>query len=619
MFRNSKWAAPLLACLLTTACGGGGGGSVGSTPTPAGTPAPTPTPTSTPSPSPTPRPSPTPTPIVTPTPAPGVLGANTSLSGTLLTEAFTNDAVNSAGQFFADERRVENGMSTTGGLTIAYNAAAQSYTISTASRTATFAPADLVVSGSADFTSYEKIGATSEALTLTRPGTSGALTYRYVGGGAWERATVTGDRLDFSYDPFTYGVETPDASLVRSGIGRYAVSLVGARAMEAPFAMAGNGALQVDFASGSLESSGILTSIDVNTGLIQSIGVYFGAATLSSTANGFAGLFFMDDGKRFNGAWGGRFYGPNGEEVGAAWSLSSADGEFAAGYLIGRQDASVIGLNMSLTSMIFDDRYDMRFSQVSFTDNGGGISANGFDNLRSDSQLKYTASSQAYDYLDVARGISTRFAPSDLVPGETNNNIAVYRMTALDGLTYKLSLNKPGSGNSGIALTYASFGHWERLQAPGSEKLDRWFAWGIRTNGFQIPTGTATYSGIIRGTGTRFGGGEQYALTGTSSLSMDFGASSFTGSLSPIGTSLANGSTHAFGTYSVTRGAVDLDGGLTADIANGNGNYLGFFEGALFGPTASEVGGSFGFQTDTYSDANTVHLNGVMVGKRTGN
>jgi hypothetical protein len=539
--------------------------------------------------------------------------------GTLQSETFTNDAVNASGQFYADERPVENGRSTSGPLTIAYNAATQSYTISTANRTATFAPADLVVSGSANFTSYEKIGATSEALTLTKPGTSGALTYRYVGGGAWERATIAGSRLDFSYDPFTYGVETPDAALVRSGIGRYAVSLVGARAMEAPFAMAGSGDLQVDFASGSLQSSGVLTSIDVDTGLIQSIGVYFGSATLSSTANAFAGAFFMDDGKRFNGAWGGRFYGPNGEEVGAAWSIASADGEFAAGYLLGRQDASVPGLNTTLTTLTFDDQYDIRFSQVSFTDNGGGVSATGFDSLRSDSQFTYTAATQAFDYVDSARGISTRFMPANLVSAETTSAISVYRMTAPDGLTYKLTLNKAGSGNPSIALTYASFGHWERLQAAGSEKLDRWFSWGIRTNGFQIPTGTASYSGIIRGTGTQFGGGALYALSGTSNLAMNFGTSSFTGTLNPVGTSLVDGATRNFGSFSVTAGAIDLDAGLTGNVVNGSNAYLGFFEGALYGPTGSEVGGNFGFQSDTNSDANTVYLNGVTVGTRTGN
>jgi len=550
-----------------------------------------------------------------------VVGPNASLIGTLSSETFASHGANASGKFFQDQRPVENGAASAGALSIVYDAATKSYTISTAGRTATFAPADLVVSGSPNFISYEKIGTTSEALTLTAAGTSGPLTYRYVAGGAWERATVNGTQLDFTYDPFTYGIETPDAALVRSGTGLYSVSLVGARAMEAPFAMAGSGTLQVDFQGGSLTSSGVLTSINVDTGLIKSLGVFFGSATLASNTNNFSGDFFMDDGKRFVGGWDGRFYGPDAEEVGATWYLKSADGEVAAGYMIGREDAGVAGLNTTLTAMVYDDSFTHRFSQVSFSDLGNGTSATGLDDLRSTGQFDYSAALQRYDYTDTARGISTSFKPADLVAAETTSSLAVYKVTALDGFTYKLSLNKAGAGNPAITLTYASFGHWERLQKAGSDKLDRWFTWGIRTNGFQIPTGTGTFSGLIRGTATRFSGGATYALSGTSNFSMNFSNSSFTGSMNPIGTSLADGSTRNFGTFTFARGAIDLDAGLSADIVNGSNAYLGFFEGALYGPTASELGGTFGLQTENTDgggalSANAAYLNGVIVGKR---
>ncbi len=39
---------------------------------------------------------------------------------------------------------------------------------------------------------------------------------------------------------------------------------------------------------------------------------------------------------------------------------------------------------------------------------------------------------------------------------------------------------------------------------------------------------------------------------------------------------------------------MDADGGLAADVVTG-ATYLGFFEGALYGPQANEVGGTFGF------------------------
>ncbi|MBT2188067.1 transferrin-binding protein-like solute binding protein [Sphingobium nicotianae] len=542
--------------------------------------------------------------------------------GILKSETFDNNAANASGRFYADERPVENGQSALGALTIAYDANSQSYTITTAGRTGTFAPANLVVSGSADLIEFQKIGATSESLTLTKPGTTGALTYKYVGGGAWERATLASGVLDFTYDPFTYGAETTDSLVPRSGTGLYAVSLVGARAMEAPFAMAGSGQLQADFLNGSLTSSGVLTSIDVDTGLIKSIGIFFGEAAMSSGVNNFSGNFSMDDGKRFTGSWSGRFYGPAAEEVGAAWSLRSADGEVAAGYMLGRQDATLEGTNMALTQLDYDVTFDHRFSQLSYTDNGGGMAANPVS-LRSDAKLGYTKATDTYLYADSARSISTSFAPTDKVVSESNSALTVYKMTGTDGITYKLSLNKPGAGNPTITLTYASFGHWERAQSAGADRIDRWFAYGLRTNGFQIPTGTGTFSGIIRGTAALMNGGQTYSLSGTSSFAMDFGAGTFTGSLNPIGTSLANGATRDFGTFAFDRGAIDIDAGLSADIVGG-GKYLGFFEGALYGPKATEVGGTFGMQTENTDNgqtpsANAALLNGVIVGTRTGN
>jgi hypothetical protein len=540
----------------------------------------------------------------------------------LLSETFDNDAVNASARFYADERPVENGAAGSGRLTIAYDATSKSYTVSTAGRSATFAQADLVVSGSADFVSFQKLGATSEALTLTKPGTSGALSYKYVGGGAWERATVSGDQLDFSYDPFTYGAETADAALVRTGTGFYSVSLVGARAMEAPYAMAGSGEMQVDFGSGSLNSSGVLTSIDVDTGLIKSIGVFFGEAQLSTTANAFSGGFYLEDGKRFTGAWAGRFYGPGAEEVGATWSLASADGEVAAGYMVGRQDNAISGINATMTQLRFDQTFEHRFSQLGFTDIGGGKSAaTPPDLLRSDAQISYNAASNSFSYLDSGRGIDMQFGAGDLVANESTSSLSVYKITGTDGLDYKLTLNKAGAGNPSITLSYASFGRWERAQSAGNDRLDRWFTWGIRTNGFQIPSGTGTYSAQLMGSAATHGGGATYSLTGSSSFTMDFGAGTFTGSLNPIGKNLADGTTRDFGTFNFNRGAIDIDAGLNADIVNGNNAYLGFFEGALYGPTGSEVAGTFGMQTTntdngTATPASTVYMNGAIVGTR---
>src|SRR5690606_34487229 len=129
-----------------------------------------------------------------------------------------------------------------------------------------------------------------------------------------------------------------------------------------------------------------------------------GAATLSSSANAFSGAFSMHDTSRFTGQWKGRFYGPNNEEVGATWSISNGQGEYGAGYLIGRQDGSVPFYNESLVPIRFSedfgapqDRggYSMlagsRYSEIAFRDTGGGTAAADSDIVRGDNVLRYNA------------------------------------------------------------------------------------------------------------------------------------------------------------------------------------------------------------------------------------
>ncbi|HWJ69634.1 MAG TPA: hypothetical protein VNS79_06290 [Sphingobium sp.] len=458
---------------------------------------------------------------------------------------------------------------------------------------------------------------------MTQPGTNGSLTYQYVSGGAWEEATLTNGVLDISYTPFTFGVETPDTDLRRSGTASYAISLVGALAMDAPYAMAGTGSLQVSFQQGTLSSSGLLTAIDASGGL-KSYGLFFGEASLSSVANSFSGSFHLDDGTRFTGGWSGRFYGPDNDEVGATWHLTGADGQVAAGYLLGREDSAMPPPNISLTQLLSGESFAHRFSQLAYRDLGSGTSAADPQWLRSNGMFSIDPASGLFVYADSARGISTSFHADDHDAGASSSALDVYRITGADGLAYTLSINKAGAGNPAIALTYASFGHWQKAQGASTDRLDRWFAWGIRTNGFQIPTGTGHFDGIIQGTAAAFDGGPLYSLSGTSSFDMNFSTGSFTGALTPTGTSLADGSTRNFGAFGIANGVIDINAGLNAAIVNGSNAYLGFFEGALFGPGAAELGGSFGFQTEPTNSAsslssNAAFLSGVIVAKRTGN
>jgi len=608
MFRHTRWAAPLIASLFLTACGGGGGG-VNSTGTPAGSgssPTPSPSATPTPSPSATPTPSPAievPLPPSTPTPT----AVNSSLMGTKVSETFINTAAGTSARFGSNG--VSNGQAQLETLTVSYNASNQSYTLSKGGQTQAFTSANAVNSGNTDFAAYQKTtGSVQEALTLTTPGTSGALTYQYVGGGAWERADVSSGTLDFSYTPFTYGAATADSAVQRTGTGLFSVSLVGARIMDQPYAVAGDGKMQVDFQKGLLTANGNFTTMNVQTGYVESLGIYFASATLSSTTNNFAGAFAMDDGSRYTGAWVGKFYGPSNQEVGATWYISNNNGEYAAGYLIGRQDSSVTPYNMSLTPIQYSERFDARTSNLTFTDMGNGIGNNTVVS-RAIATLSYNAGAASYRYVDDNNSIDTTFTSANRSAGLSNSAADVYQMTDGSGINYKLTLSKPGSGNPQIALSYMSFGHWEQAQSVSQDARDRWFAYGVRTNPFQIPTGTGTFNGIVAGKAVAWTGGETFNLTGTSSFDVNFSAATFTGSLNPVGTSLVNGASRNFGSFSFSGGAMDKDGGLSANVMSG-GNFAGYFEGALYGPNATELGGVFGLQSGGYT------INGAAAAKR---
>ncbi len=132
------------------------------------------------------------------------------------------------------------------------------------------------------------------------------------------------------------------------------------------------------------------------------------------------------------------------------------------------------------------------------------------------------------------------------------------------------------------------------MQNGVTDAKDRWFAWGVRTNALQIPTGTGHYDGIIAGKATTIQGptgraARSMILPARVRFDVNFGAATFTGSLNPIGKNLSTLATRDFGIYSVTGGLMDKDAGLTADIRDGSSNYLGFFEGALYGPHAEEI------------------------------
>ena len=138
-------------------------------------------------------------------------------------------------------------------------------------------------------------------------------------------------------------------------------------------------------------------------------------------------------------------------------------------------------------------------------------------------------------------------------------------------------------------------------------------------------TGTASYSGIVVGQGgtlSQSTGLNYYDVIGTSSLSVDFSSSNFTGVLALTGKNRLNGSIFDFGSFGF---AGTLQSNVTAPGVPGNagffGNqtgtgYTGQWKGLFYGLQGQEFGGIFGIQFNGVNGIQSGGVNGATVGKK---
>lgn len=306
------WAALPLALVLS-ACGGGG--EVASTPDPTPSPTPTPTPTG---------------------------PVNADLLGPLKTESFANLAVRATGSFDSSLRPKVTAASTT--ATFRYDAAAQTYSLSSPSGSITFAKSEIDASqSSAMATVYAKRnGSTTDFLTVTKPGTSGTLTYRYVGSAFWEHSVVGTNSGSGTVDALVYGAPTADAAVPRTGSAIYALDVLGVRTTGAGTEpLVGSGTAAVEFASGQLVLTGTT---------IQTLGQPFtdnfrGSGTLASAGNGFSGKVTFSDFQVETGDFKGQFFGPDAGEIGLSFAAKSSNpsnsyDSVAVGTMTGRKSGT---------------------------------------------------------------------------------------------------------------------------------------------------------------------------------------------------------------------------------------------------------------------------------------
>lgn len=532
---------------------------------------------------------------------------NASLTILQYSESFTNDATTAAVTFDLTTKTGVSGSSGASALTIHYDAATQSYSLSVDGRSQSFAPADVDASKSdAGETTYHKSdGVNRDYLTLFKSPPGATYPLQYVAQGFWQRNVVTGSQQDTHYSAFTYGVASPAAAIPRSGTAAYAIDTFGfaSKPGQEPISFYGNGSFSVDFAAGVFSAQAFTTETKLVSGSGLSGGGIDVMATgrLSSSDGTFSGTAaYQGQLGIAGGPLAGRFYGPAAQELGASFAGTGADGLAVAGSFTGSRDATLTPDNLTLTNLTRPQLFYIRFANALY----------GQLNWQNADSFTYAPPTS-----DLYGG---QFTSADKI-ASANANFTAYRKT-FTGISGSedtmLELFKPGAGNSELALTYLSFGHWATTltDGTGAHPIDQYFVYGLETPGQLLSgrTGSAHYQGIVYGIGD--GGAMRYAITGSSHFDVNFSAQSYSGGLSLNGAPKGGGSSVNFGSYDFSAG---LASGQTqpAAITQG-GQTLGQINPVFYGPDAQEIGAPFSLQTPSSGPAGVVAITGVAVAKR---
>ena len=578
---NAKYRfATVAACVLVAACGTDGGGGVNSTPAPptGGTPTPPPPP---------------------PPPPP----SNSSLANLQFSESFKNDATLLA----AGPGSATAGAAT---LTVSYDATTNSYTVTEGSRTQTFRPQDIDSSQTTTAANVyvRKTGTVTDMLTMSRPGTSGAGVYTYVASGLFQRSDATGATAD----AFTFGVVTPDSAVPRTGGAVYEGDLKALvqGTVGQTYNISGGSRFDVNFGSGNIVWSGGGSS-PASGGTPAANFDLTGSGTLSSSANLFAGTAkLVGAGMTLTGALNGRLYGPNAEEIGAAFAVSGA-GAAGVGTLIARNNA--LGKTQTLTNLTLPVNVFTQGDKISYEQNTATSATRPGEIVReqvsSDSAIALTADPVKKSYTfpnPFTIGINpfqivsnVFFQASDRDAASSNGHIDVFRKTVTANgatTTETLKIYKPGSSNDELVLNYASFGNvvLEYLADHTTTIIAdrRWFTWGLATDPSSIPrAGTANYAGVIYGDAVA--GSNILALTGTASFNFDMGAGSFKASLVPVATDSKTGTAYQLGTFGFTGNVPVFQNIFAATSFTVPTSGQATLAGRFYGPNAQELGAGF--------------------------
>lgn len=227
-----------------------------------------------------------------------------------------------------------------GEITIAYNAASDTYTISDTYGSDTFAPDAFRSTNGATKTRTIASGVDGRSLILSVPGPANSrLALTYLSYGLWQTtrnsfATRANDRS------FIYGVETPPENLPRSGAALYDGEVAGTWASgNATYQLAGrsDGSILANFYTGEVRTRMSLAGRDSTSGAVATLGSVDGYGSIASGTAHFTGTMTSAD-TGYSGNFQGAFYGPAYQEAGASFALAGQNGAGSvSGVLVAKQ------------------------------------------------------------------------------------------------------------------------------------------------------------------------------------------------------------------------------------------------------------------------------------------
>jgi hypothetical protein len=517
--------------------------------------------------------------------------ANLPAANTTMT-ALTSDA------FFANDAAT---LTTTLQGTSGTNNATETFSNSSASA------APLVINYDADQKAYTLIAGTRSQYFISQSRDRGTTTERleerftnligptqYVSGQRWfTRVAAGANSTGYTLTDTVFGLTTPNASLLRSGKAGYNFALTGSAA-DADLPNLTNfgakGVLTADFATGAITATGPLSYAEdyfiAGRAPRSGIGTFSLSSTISSTANSFAGTINLVGFGNYSGSLNGRFYGPDAEEIGAAFSATDGAGGAASGILTGIKDPNIFAVVPGLLDL----------TQTTLLTNFaiGGATSN---NISTQSYLQYNPATKTYALFPAllpttnAADLAYRFGPDQILTSQSNASYTAYQATGPAGQfnatdTFKASVFNPGPTNPQLVMTYTSFADFSvtNNSAPMPLTSTNLIVFGVPTPSAQAPrTGTATYSGLAFGKGSA--GATALNFDGTSSFTANFGAATFNASVSLTARNPLNSDNFVLAPLT-----------FSGSIFNGlqiSGSGVNDFSGTFFGPNAAEFGAAF--------------------------